>query len=351
MMHSWKSFFATTALCFVCSAEVWANGWGSGQNFVPLIEDIIAEDTTGERLPLHRGTPIHVSFGEGNLKTSVRWETRPYEREVTVPRQSLPEELAGFRQYHEGEFEQAETLLASEAADADDSLIRNWKWILAGHAHLLAEPESYDAAIAYYARAAQSPEDAFAEHGAYFAARALLATEDYRSALARLTQAHEWQPDGLNDTVLFSTYPQSNSELAAWSVHLPKLDEAIPALKDLIETIDAREALPIDAKDVEIAEAMYAEANAREALFLVMPDRFYDIPRPTRAPELLLEIVERFPDTDTAERAYKDYVFTYERIVEYEGDPKDEEERLRKIFLKKYPASDLVERAPSTDVK
>jgi hypothetical protein len=308
------------------------------------VKAVTAVDSAGNSLALEQGTPVYVSFGEDGMETSVRWKTRPFERRVTLQREALPAELSGFRLYHEGEFDRAMKVLASEAEGSADPLVRNWKWILAGHAQLLAEPGAYDAAVALYDRAAEPAGEEFAEYAAYFAARATLASGDFAAALARLERLRDATGGALDSNVLFSTYPQPNDQMAGWSVHLPNLDKAIPALKGLIKAMDARAGLPEDAGDAAMAEAMYVEAKAREDVFEALPEGFYDWPRPDDAVALLMETVEQFPETDAAERAYRDYVFTYQRTVDdADGDPEEERARLRQMFLEKFPASDLLE--------
>jgi hypothetical protein len=344
-MRKWQfTGYAWALLVLLCSSAA-GNGWGSGMYHVPLIEAATAMDEDGRLQRIERGAPVYVKFKNGEAQTSVRWQERPYERRVTLPRKALPAQLEGFRLYQEMRFDQAKRALEAEAAEERDRLVRNWKWVLAGHASLLAEPGAYDASIRLYESAAAELATPFAMYGAYFAARAMLAKDEYTAARERLDRLRRQSPphDPAQD-VLFDTYLLPNEELAAWSGSVPDLGEAVARIDRLIEAIVARERMSEDADDETKAAAMYAEARARADLWHHLPDKFYDWPRPERAVALMLETVKRFPDTKAAERAYYHYVFRYAGgEVESEEDIQWQDEHLRRMFFEKYPDSDLLE--------
>lgn len=335
----------TTALCLAFSFEpALGNGWASGLNHVPLVEAATAVDSAGNQLDLDRGSPVYVTLTDDEIETSVRWPTRPFERAVKLPRSALPEKLQAYRSYRDEDFGLASRLFQSEAETSLDPLVRNWKWILAGHAKLLFDPDAYEDAVALYDRAAHQPHQTFSEYGAYFAFRAMLASGEYSEALSRLRRLTSVIGNDLEDNVLFSTYPLSNDRLAGWSVNLPKLDNATVALSVFIDVVNAREQLPDDAGSAALAAAMYAEAEAREELYAALPEGFYDYPHSKEAVDLLQRIVNRYPHTRAAELAYRDYLFTYERLgCEPGGDHSKVADTLRTKFLEKFPESDLLD--------
>lgn len=253
-----------------------ANGWASGQCFVPVVREATVFDTAGNQMTLSPGAPVYVKKTEDALDTRVRWTERPWERRIEIDRGALPEVLEGFFAYQRADFYESAKRFEQEAARETDGLVRGWKLILAGHANLLANPDNYDAAMRFYRRAIEASGNPFAKHARYFLMRALLTTGKHAEARRELETLRRESANGaLESTVLFSAYP-NYSVLTAWGMRgiedIPKaagiLDDFIAAKADF----DMREKR---ASEEERAEASHAFAMATELLWSVFPDQFF----------------------------------------------------------------------------
>lgn len=325
-----------------------ANGWGSGLNFVPVIEETLATDETGNQMTLNSGTPVYLKPTDGVLDTWIRWEERPSERRVQIPRTALPQRLEGFRAYQRREFRRSTLLLESEAAAETHPLVRSWKYILAGHSHLLADSADYAGAIRLYRLVAQNPSNAFRADAQHLVVRALLNQKQYeeaREALVTLSRLLKDAP--FHGGVLFSTYPL-HSPVTAWVMgrrggveeSLEALDAFMDAKKAFASRDDARE-------DSEDAEICYQLALATEGLWRVFPERFFDNTRAWHVPPLLELTFKDYPATEAAAKAYYHWLY-YQQPWDFDGEQIEWERQQKELmerFLARYPDSSPAPRA------
>lgn len=330
--------------CFVLAASVGvlvcmecgANGWASGQNFVPVVRESVARDGDGHALTLAPGAPVYVQFTDAGIETWARWDQRPFERQVTLPEDALPYELAGFRKYHAGEFAAAAEALAGEAADESQPLVAAWKWVLAGHSNGLKAAADCAAARAQYRRAAELSSP-FQLDAQYCVVRSLLLADRHEEALTELRNLEALAPHAkVPFSTLFHTYPE-HSPLTAWMHGLADVHKARDALEAYItakKTYDTRSTLPTDEAK---AGAMYRFAMAEETLWKHFPERFFDNSSPPAVPMLLTNTFEAYPHTEGAARAYYHHL-NYRQYWDFHGE-QIEWERQQAELLEDYLAA------------
>jgi len=322
-----------------------ANGWASGQNFVPAVQEAVAFDDAGGTLTVERGTPIYIHPNHAELETWLRWNERPSERRVQLDRAALPATLEGFRAYQRGDFEDSADLLESEARTESDAMVQTWKFILAGHSTLLADPSAGDKAVKRYRAATDVQDNPFHAHAHYFVFRALLHAEHLREAREALVALQEAiGGDGFEWIVLYSTYPQQ-SPLTAWRPSTQDIAVGINVLDRFIEARDRYRATDQSASQELQAKHTYDFAVATEALWQMYPDWFFDMPRPREAIRLLEETFERYPNTEAAARAFYRHM-NYRRVHDGSDAERNEELiQLMREFLERFPDATLAPEA------
>lgn len=332
-------------LILATTVDAAANGWVGGQNFIPVLRPCRAVSTDGQTLELPPGKPVCLEPGSEALETWVYWGNPAREVRIEIDRDALPKELDGFRAYRSGRFADAIPLLVREAEDGPP-LARTWRLILAGHASMLMCPKAYSRALWRYRQAAEVPANEFTRTARYFEARALIALDRHEEALGIFDELRMDGDAAIMPGHLFSTEPHGG-EVTAWTNIHTAPSRICPALRSLVAHRLAYSQRGEKPSAESRAETIYQLAKATERFWYILPDAYYDNPRPRNVAPLLEHAFKDYPDTAAGERAFYEW-FDHQGTSDWEGDEvgrMTDEAREMRTFLDRYPEGALAEKA------